>query len=99
VDFVRNYFFTNATLTSCPLFFILSSNWGGFAAALLLHPPKSDDKMKKKWVTGQSCIRKEVTSYKLHTWGHSMTTWTQFWPFLTTTYLYVDIFNPERGQK
>ena len=32
-------------------------------------------------------------------WGHSMTTWTQFWPFLTTTYLFVDIFNPERGQK
>ena len=31
--------------------------------------------------------------------GHSMTTWTQFCPFLTTTYLYMDIFNPERGQK
>ena len=31
--------------------------------------------------------------------GHSMTTWTQFCPFLTTTYLNVDIFNPERGQK
>ena len=28
-----------------------------------------------------------------------MTTWTQFCPFLTTTYLYVDIFNPKRGQK
>ena len=44
-------------LTSCPLFFILSSLMGGFAVALLLHPPKSDDKMKKKWATGQSCIR------------------------------------------
>ena len=32
-------------------------------------------------------------------WGHSMTTWTQFCPFLTTTYFYVDIFNPGRGQK
>ena len=31
--------------------------------------------------------------------GHSMTTWTHFCPFLTTTYLYMDIFNPERGQK
>ena len=30
----------NATLTSCPLFSFL----GGFAVALLLHPPKSDDK-------------------------------------------------------
>ena len=47
MDFVRSYFFTNATLTSCPLFFILSSLLGGFAVALLLHPPKSDDKMKK----------------------------------------------------
>ena len=28
-----------------------------------------------------------------------MTTWTQFFPFLTTTYLHVDIFNPEGGQK
>ena len=28
-----------------------------------------------------------------------MTKWTQFCPFLTYTYLYVDIFNPERGQK
>jgi hypothetical protein len=33
------------------------------------------------------------------TGGHSMTTWTQFCPFLTTTYLYVDIFMPKRGQK
>ena len=48
-------------------FFILSSLLGGFAVALLLHPPKSDDKMKKKWATGQSCIHKEVTSYKIHT--------------------------------
>ena len=31
--------------------------------------------------------------------GHSMTTWTQFCPFLTTTYLNLDIFNPEHGQK
>ena len=31
--------------------------------------------------------------------GHSMTTWTQFCPFLTTTDLYVDIFNPEHGHK
>ena len=31
--------------------------------------------------------------------GHSKTTWTQFCLFLTTTYLYRDIFNPERGQE
>ena len=24
---------------------------------------------EKKWATGQSCIRKEVTSYKIHTLG------------------------------
>ena len=29
--------------------------------------------------------------------GHSLTTWTQFCPFLTATYLYVDIFNSEHG--
>ena len=56
-----------------PTFFILSSLLGGFAVALLLYPPKSDDKWKK-WSTGQSCIRKEVTSYtiriltKTHYW-------------------------------
>ena len=33
------------------------------------------------------------------TWGHSMTTWTQFCPILAPTYLHVDIFNPKRGQK
>ena len=37
--------------------------------------------------------------YDDDSWGHSMTTWTQSCSFLTTTYLYVDIFNPERGQK
>jgi hypothetical protein len=47
VDFVRSYFFTNAILTSSPLFFILTSLLGGFAVALLLHAPKKDDKMKK----------------------------------------------------
>ena len=26
---------------------------------------------EKKWATGQSCIRKEVTSYKIHTLGLS----------------------------
>ena len=30
--------------------------------------------------------------------GHSKTTWTRFWPFVTT-YLNVDIFYPKRGQK
>ena len=57
MDFVRSYFFTNATLTSCSLFFVLSSLLGVFAVALLLHEHKSDDKMEKKWATGQSCIR------------------------------------------
>ena len=31
--------------------------------------------------------------------GHSMATWTQFCPFLPPTYLYVDTFNSEHGQK
>ena len=32
-------------------------------------------------------------------WGHSMTMWTQFCPFLTTTYLQVDIVKLDRGKK
>ena len=53
-------------LTSCPLFFILSSLLGGCNSKATASPPKSDDRMKK---SGQSCIRKEVTSYKIHTLG------------------------------
>ena len=53
----------------------------------------------KKWATGQSFIRKEITTYRIGTLrGHSKTTWTRFWPFLTT-YLNVDIFYPKRGEK
>ena len=63
MDFVRSYFFTNATLTSCPLFFILSSLLGGFAVA----PTQKGWQNEKKLATGQNCIRKEVTSYKIHT--------------------------------
>ena len=70
MDFVRSYFFMNETLTSCLLLCILPLLLGRFAVALLLHPPRSDDKMKKKWATGQSCIRKEVTSFKIHTLGN-----------------------------
>jgi hypothetical protein len=33
--------------------------------------PKVMTKMVKKCSTGQSCIRKEVTSYKIHTLVHS----------------------------
>ena len=66
MDFVRSYFFTNANLTSCPIFFILSSLLGGFAVALLLlcccTHPKVMTKWKK-WATGQSCIHKEVSNF------------------------------------
>ena len=47
VDFVRSYFFTNATLTSCSLFFILSSLLGGCNSKATANPPKSADRMKK----------------------------------------------------
>ena len=45
----------------------LSSLLGGCNSKATPNPPKSDDKMVKKCLTGQSCIRKEVTSYKIHT--------------------------------
>ena len=41
------------------------------------------------------CVKYECKSVG----GHSMITWIQFCPFLTTIYLNMDIFNPERGQK
>ena len=66
--FCKELFLYECNSDQFPLVFILSSLLGGFAVALLLHPPKSNDKMKK-WVTGQSCIRIEVTSYKIQTLG------------------------------
>ena len=44
---------------------------GRFAVALVLHPPKSDDKnvqeMFKKCLTDQRFIQKRNTTYKIHT--------------------------------
>jgi hypothetical protein len=51
MDFVRSYFFTNATLTSCLNTFFIKIRF-----FLLM----------KKWATGQSCIHKKVTYYKVH---------------------------------
>ena len=53
----------NETLTSCPFFsfFFISYGW--------VHQqtqPKVIEKMKK-WATGQSFIRKEITSYRIGT--------------------------------
>ena len=49
----------------------LSSLLGGFGVALLLHPPKSDDKnveeMFTKCSTAQSFIRTEMTTYRIGT--------------------------------
>ena len=57
MDFVRSYFFTNKTLG---IWTYLSSLLGGFAVA-------PAQKLWKKCLTAQSFIRKEVTSYKIHT--------------------------------
>ena len=51
---------------------ILSSLLGEFAVALLLHPPKNDDKMFKKCSTDQRFIGKRNTTYKIHTLAVSM---------------------------
>jgi hypothetical protein len=50
-----------------PTFFQFVITFGWVQQQSNSKPPKSDDRMKKKWATGQSCIRKEVTSYKIHT--------------------------------
>ena len=52
----------NEALTSCPFFSFFYHFWLGATA----NPTKSDKKMKKG-ATGQSFIRKEVSSYKIHT--------------------------------
>ena len=51
-------FETAIKLTLCTLL-------GGFVVALLLHPPKSDDKNGQE--TDQRFIRKRNTTYKIHT--------------------------------
>ena len=45
--FCKNLLLYECNSDQLPTFFILSSLLGGFAVALLLHPPKSDDKMRK----------------------------------------------------
>jgi hypothetical protein len=40
---------------------------GGFAVALLLHPPKSDDKNSQEMFNWSELHSKEVTPYKIGT--------------------------------
>ena len=62
MDFVRSYFFTNATLTSWPLFSFCHHFWVGATA-------------KQKWWQNEKSgqlvrvpfVKKYVTSYKIHT--------------------------------
>ena len=53
-----------------PTFFICSSLLGGWNSKSTAKQQKTHPKVMtewKKWATGQSCIRKEGTSYKIHT--------------------------------
>ena len=81
MNFVRSYFFTNETLGSWTLFssrldspviktlethfFTLSE----CVSNVLITGESNFD--EKKCSTAQSFIRKEVTSYKIHTLGHT----------------------------
>ena len=68
MDFVRSYFFPNATLTSWTfLDHFCHHFWVGLLLLCCCTHPKVMTKMAKKCSTGQSCIRKEVTSYKIGT--------------------------------
>ena len=59
MDFVRSYFFTNEPLSRKTLFFLSKLDWG-LSANLIL--------MKKVFNCSElRFIRKEVTSYKIHT--------------------------------
>ena len=68
MDFVRSYFFPNATLTSWTfLDHFCHHFWVGLVLLCCCTHPKVITKMAKKCSTDQSCIKKEVTSYKIHT--------------------------------
>ena len=60
-------------MTSCPLFSFFHHFWVGATAKQQQTYPKVMTEWKK-WATGQSCISKEVTSYKIHTLVMSMMT-------------------------
>jgi hypothetical protein len=75
MDFVRSYFFPNATLISWTfLRHFCHHFWVGATAKQHQTHPKVMSKMVKKCSTGQSCIQKEVTSYKIHTLNDRFTT-------------------------
>ena len=67
MDFLRSYFSTNATLTSCQHFLILLITFGWVQQQSNSKPIKKWWQNEKKWATGQSYIRKKVSSYKIHT--------------------------------
>ena len=62
MDFVRSHIGKMKLWPVAPFFHFFYHFWVGATA----NPSKSDKKMKKG-ETGQSFIRKEVTSYKIHT--------------------------------
>ena len=64
MDFVRSYFFPNATLTSWKFFDHFCHHLGLLSLCCCTNP-KMMTKMAKKCSTDQSCIWKEVTSYKI----------------------------------
>ena len=79
MDFVRSYFFT-----SCPLFFSSKLDFpvikrlkrdfftlSECISNVLITGKSNFD--EKKWATGQSCIRKEITSYRIGYLGGTYT--------------------------
>ena len=68
MDFISSISFPNEPLISCTF---LDHFCHHFCVGLVLlyccNHPKMMMKMAKKCSTDQSCIRKEVTSYKIHT--------------------------------
>ena len=63
-EFCKKLLLYECNSDQLPTFFILLSLLGGCNSQATANAPKSDDRM---WATGQSCILKEVTSYKIHT--------------------------------
>ena len=67
-DFVRSYFFPNATLTSWTfLDHFCHHFWVGLLLLCCCTHPKVMTKMAKKCSTDQRFMRKRITTYRIHT--------------------------------
>ena len=74
-----------------PTFFHSVINFGWVCCYFAVAPTQKWWQNEKKWATGQSCIRKEVTSYKIHTLGTLIQE--NYWSFYPSEPFRIPCFN------